>query len=481
VLSRPVSRQDWAAGLVATAVAVAAILVASRPDRLSLTGALCAAAAMVVAILPTAIWLWDRRSGPLPLLPMAGLFYIPFFALPPFLLDVVWPHGRAIQIYGEAPIIAGIDAASTGAALLGVAALVAGMAAARALPRIPAVTFARPGPAALAWVTRAALLAHALFWLVPALRQVPSLGQLFGPSGLLAAGLAVTAALTGALGRVELAVIFAGLLPLRLAGGLATGSLNNSLIFLLCMATVWVGLRPRAVIGMAVMLALGVLFYTPVQMFRTASWVPGQESLSLTGKIATAWNSIPVLLDPSQPLYHPYANTVGLLAWPLIKRVDQATVLQIVVNATPGEIPPWRGHSLINLLTGSIPRAVWHDKPEERFGNEFGRRYHLLTPDEHAMSANLPWLTELYANYLYPGVGVGMALIGLILGALDRALNRKDVGPVGMAFAGALVVPLLLPESNLSLMAGNLPVIAFSLWLALRLALGREAKAAANP
>lgn len=458
--------------VAAAALLIGAVALVLRPERLSLTGAICAAIALMVAGLPLLARLRrPERFGPVPILPLASLFYVPFFVLPPFLLDVIWPHGMPIRIYGDAPVIEGIDAASTGVTLGGVAALVAGMAVSRRGPALPIPPLPDAAPGRIAWLARLLIVAHAAFWVFPGLSAIPTLGQLHHPTGLLAGGLALAALLAGGFGRLEAVAIFCLLLPLRLVVGVTSGSLNNSLLLAASMALLLVSYRPRTLIPMAVLVALAASLYTPVQIYRFRIWNPRFESTSLVDRMAALGKAFtnPETFDVKE--WWPYDDMLRSMAWPLIKRFDQSTVLAVVVSKTPGEVPPWGGATERNLLTGMIPRIFWPEKPMETIGNQFGLRYGFLLPTNRNMSVNLPWLTEFYANHLWPGILMGMALVGLVLGHLDRALNRPGMRAVDGAFAVTVLLPFLVPESNISLMIGNLPMVGLALWLTLRLAL----------
>ena len=223
------------AGL-AVITTIAALLVLLRPDRLDLGGAVCAALALVLACLPMLQHIATLRDGRLPVLGLVGLFYALFFALPPFYSGFVYPAGTPIVIYGGAPEIAGFDAGVTGLILAGVAALIAGMALARQIPAFPKLRLPQSDPERLAWVARGLLAAQFAFYAIPGLAQIPSLGQLAKPISLLAFCLAAVAAFSHAIGRREALAVFALLLPLRLALGLESGSLNNALILVLVVA-----------------------------------------------------------------------------------------------------------------------------------------------------------------------------------------------------------------------------------------------------
>ncbi|KIL97805.1 hypothetical protein CCC_00866 [Paramagnetospirillum magnetotacticum MS-1] len=466
--------------VIVAAVIGSGVLLALRSERLTLEGALCACAALIVAVLPMAARLAEDRPGPLPILPLAALFYVPFFILPPLLLDVTWPNGQPIRLYSDAPELEFIGAGTTGTILAGLIMLVAGMALSRRFRPVDAVRLPTSSPRRLAMIAYGAMAVHAVLLLYPPLAGAASVGQLLRPTGLLAGSLAVAAMVSGGFSRLEIVLILLVLLPARLVAGLATGSLNNSLILVACIALVLAALRRRAILPMLAVVAVAACLYTPMQYFRMVTWGPKSESLNLRDKVAAfaegfsrnqfqpggLWGAA-----TSNAQWHPYSNTLGQLVWPLLKRVDQASILAVVVQRTPGEIPSWDGHSLKHLPLASVPRALWRDKPEERFGNEFGRRYQILQPGDTTMSVNLPWLTELYANFLMPGVVVGMFLVGLGLGLIEISLNRPDARPAEVALCATLLVPLLVPESNITLMIGNLPTMGLVLWGGLRLGL----------
>jgi hypothetical protein len=122
----------------------------------------------------------------------------------------------------------------------------------------------------------------------------------------------------------------------------------------------------------------------------------------------------------------------------------------MTIKLTPNEIPYWSGYTYRPLLTFFIPRFIYNNKPREEFGNEFGRRYHVISEKE--TSWNLPWITEAYINFgLY-----GIFFLGLLLPMLfilidfylKKLLNNPDLFITGLT----TYLLLSLPESNISLM-----------------------------
>ena len=149
----------------------------------------------------------------------------------------------------------------------------------------------------------------------------------------------------------------------------------------------------------------------------------------------------------------------------LVRRVTLILTLTHVVDKTPDPVPYWAGETYKPLFTSMIPRAVWPGKPEERTGNAFGRRYGILAETERQLSFNLPWITEMYANFGRAGVILGMALVGLLFGFLERFLARPGMTALEFVTGTTILLPLFFQESNFSLMTGSLLPLTLSLWL----------------
>ena len=81
------------------------------------------------------------------------------------------------------------------------------------------------------------------------------------------------------------------------------------------------------------------------------------------------------------------------------------------------------------------------------------------------MSLNLPWIVELLANFGRWGVFWGMALIGVFLAFLDRVFNSKGMTQFECIFGLSIIFPLVIPESNFSLMTGSLLPLFVSLYV----------------
>ncbi|MDP6175813.1 MAG: hypothetical protein QGF09_16750, partial [Rhodospirillales bacterium] len=140
----------------------------------------------------------------------------------------------------------------------------------------------------------------------------------------------------------------------------------------------------------------------------------------------------------------------------LTKRMSHIWVFNAVDNKSPDPVPYWRGKTYRPLFTSFIPRVIYPDKPEERSGGGFGRRYGFLDQHQAKTSLNLPWVTEMLANFGPLGVVLGMGLAGMFLGFLDRLFNRAWMTDLEFTVGLTLIYPLVYPESNFSAMAGSM-------------------------
>jgi len=71
----------------------------------------------------------------------------------------------------------------------------------------------------------------------------------------------------------------------------------------------------------------------------------------------------------------------------------------------------------------------------------------------------------MYANFGRAGVILGMALVGLLFGFLERFLARPGMTALEFVTGTAILLPLFYQESNFSLMTGSLLPLTVSLWL----------------
>ncbi len=140
-----------------------------------------------------------------------------------------------------------------------------------------------------------------------------------------------------------------------------------------------------------------------------------------------------------------------------------------VIRQTPNSVPFWGGQTYLSLLGAFVPRVFWPNKPQKTLGQDFGHRYGYLLPSDRSTSINLPFIVEFYANFGETGVIVGMFIVGCILAALGKLINRPGQDWVRSLCGVVLLVPIVTNvESDFSLVFGGLILNGFALFMVYR-------------
>jgi len=474
-------------------VAISAVLVAASADEISAASRALGLAIFWTGLVPGAWHLLRRDLSALPIFPVAGAFYSVTFGLPVFFTDFIWPEGFSeyhndVCYYGGycfysinfESLAEYANPSALAVAFAGVAAFVASFIACRrfAAPRITLFRLPREYSDRRLFLLLWAFLAVALAYTwIPALRRLPSVGQLITPAGYLAFGMFLVLWLQGRLGRLHAVFVFVFGLGLFFSNKLAGGLITPLMILALFLCFVLLYLNRRAIIGFAVIgIIVLALVYPAVHTYRTFAWSQNPtaedkspsvgKKLEWLGAVLVAhWrgadkitlNGVTTQLPPL-PAYRP-----------LVRRLALLPVFSHVHRVTPDPVPYWGGKTYKPLLTSFIPRALWPGKPREIFGAEFGYRYGFT--QNHDTSINIPWLIELFINFGALGVMIGMAAIGMFLAALDRFFNSPGASSLETVIGLAIIVPLVYPNSNFSLMVGSLLPLTVSLWVYFRVGL----------
>jgi len=144
-------------------------------------------------------------------------------------------------------------------------------------------------------------------------------------------------------------------------------------------------------------------------------------------------------------------------------------LLADVIRRTPSEVPYWDGTTYLSLVGAFVPRFLWPDKPTKELGQAFGHRYGYVGVNDTGTAVNLPILVEFYLNFGLIGVVIGMAIVGLIYRLVERAVNTPGQDDI-LSLAGiVLMIPLTNIESDFSLGFGGLILNGAALWFVLRL------------
>ena len=131
-------------------------------------------------------------------------------------------------------------------------------------------------------------------------------------------------------------------------------------------------------------------------------------------------------------------------------------VLSRVVKKTPEEVNFFNGKSYEDLIYKFIPRILYPKKPEELYGNFWGKRYGGLLDSDTNTSWNFPVLSEFYANFGLLGSIIGMFIMGCFFRIISLPVINNKKNNEANLISISIFYQFLFQESNLTLLLGNL-------------------------
>jgi hypothetical protein len=171
-------------------------------------------------------------------------------------------------------------------------------------------------------------------------------------------------------------------------------------------------------------LAGGVLYVIIVfpifQAYRAE--IHGNRGMARTDVVANFGKVLALTLSAQERV-----NTGHDRAQSFLERSSLLGNVQMIVEKAGGDVPYQHGYTLTPILATFVPKIVWSDKPDIPTGQLINSEFHLSDSDIYISPSHLG---ELYWNYGWSGVIVGMAIIGSILGFVGGCFNlaqRKTV------------------------------------------------------
>lgn len=95
--------------------------------------------------------------------------------------------------------------------------------------------------------------------------------------------------------------------------------------------------------------------------------------------------------------------------------------VEIIVTGTGVRAPFMEGKTIAPLFYAFIPRNFMPDKPDSSVGQTFNRAFKISEDRDTYISPSMNG--ELYWNFGWPGVVLGMTLMGIILSIVSRAVD----------------------------------------------------------
>jgi hypothetical protein len=124
----------------------------------------------------------------------------------------------------------------------------------------------------------------------------------------------------------------------------------------------------------------------------------------------------------------------------LLERTSVRGSIQMIVEKTGNGVPFQHGYTLTPLLGTFIPRIISSDKVSIETGRLLNREFHVSDSEDLYLSPSIPG--ELYWNFGWPGVLLGMAIIGAAVGTLGCRFNLAEAKTV----TGLLVIVITIKQ-----------------------------------
>jgi hypothetical protein len=444
--SHPLSNSQRAWLFVVLCLGAIGLLNVFATNTASTVQRLLASLVIGVSLVPACVYLY-RREANIPYLPIWGVIYGIYYGLPIFILD---DFRMRLMPLSDAAITDALLVALIGAGLLFIAFYAVPTGARRLVPRLSLTLEPRRAEVGAVLISSVGLIAT----LVGEDREHSAFDAIFSFVAqwpLLGLAVLYLLFLRKELGIVSKLYLWLVLLPLLLVKDLGTGFMTNPLRdFLLLFFLHWAVRRRIPLKAIAICLLLITPLFAAKQGFRDVAWFGGDQNQGLIEKGLTfvnmGWEALVRFGDDEK----------GALVDQTGRRTANLLVLGAVVQMTPYEVPYWEGETYSTLPTTLIPRFLWPEKPEKNLGQDFGHRYGFLDDEDYGTSVNLPQLVELYANFGWLGVLLGMPLIGVIYRMVYEMVNHVDAGSGGFAIAGLMFVSLANIESDFSLVFGGI-------------------------
>ena len=141
----------------------------------------------------------------------------------------------------------------------------------------------------------------------------------------------------------------------------------------------------------------------------------------------------------------------------IIQNLGHIVELAIAAESRADDVAFQHGHTMSPLLAVFIPRIVWSDKYTVSTGLLVNREFHISDSPDVYISPSIPG--ELYWNFGWAGVLVGMTIIGGAVGYIGGRFNLSQAKTV----TGLLVVVLTIKQVIVSLEGSFSP--EYVLWL----------------
>jgi hypothetical protein len=140
------------------------------------------------------------------------------------------------------------------------------------------------------------------------------------------------------------------------------------------------------------------------------------------------------------------------------RRFDYLGILSVIVRDGGTRVPLQEGRTDLYIPLSYIPRLLWAEKP--LFDTGQWVTDHFGSGPEIESSTGPSWMGELYFNFAWAGIVIGMGLIGIWFRFLQEYFLRIDA-TIPEMLAGIVTIIALVPSVGGDLLAPTNGVIFY--------------------
>jgi hypothetical protein len=182
-----------------------------------------------------------------------------------------------------------------------------------------------------------------------------------------------------------------------------------------------------------------VLLAAPVALLLLSALADYKLALRSGEDVLTAFGSMVDVAIHSEPLDY-LIQSIAVVG----SRVNYVGIFATVMQKTPASIPFLHGETYSLFFSAMIaPRFLYPDKPSLGIYNDFAQRYGFVQTTDTWTSIAMPPVCELYLNFGYLGIIVGMFLFGILFRSLYTwAMGRSRLPGLQVLTYIAMAYPL---------------------------------------
>jgi O-antigen polysaccharide polymerase Wzy len=135
-------------------------------------------------------------------------------------------------------------------------------------------------------------------------------------------------------------------------------------------------------------------------------------------------------------------KTGDIKAQNVFERQSLKGSVEMIVTRTGQDVPYQHGYTLSPLYLAFIPRIIWPDKPDIQTGQLVNKEFQVTNIAYVYISPS--HLGELYWNFGWPGVIIGLSLLGWLLGYLGKCVDMTRGASITLLMVAAVTTKQLI-------------------------------------